>query len=35
VASDGERFDRVQILSEVEAPIEAATRRVLRNIGPE
>lgn len=30
VASDEDRFDRVQILSEVEAPIQSATRQVLR-----
>ncbi len=30
VAKDNDRFDRVQILSDVEAPIEAATRQVLR-----
>lgn len=35
VASDPERFDRVQILGDVEAPIEAAARAVLRAIGPE
>ena len=34
VASDPDRFDRVQILSDVEAPITAATREVLRAIGP-
>lgn len=34
VDRDPNRFDRVQILSEVEAPIEAAARRVLRAIGP-
>ncbi len=34
VASDPDRFDRVQILSDVEAPIEAAARDVLRAIGP-
>lgn len=35
VASDPDRFDRVQILSEVEAPIAAVAREVLRAIGPE
>ncbi|MEM9577870.1 MAG: class II fructose-bisphosphate aldolase [Pseudomonadota bacterium] len=30
VAKDKDRFDRVQILGDVEAPIEAATRQVLR-----
>ena len=34
VASDPDRFDRVQILSDVAAPITAATREVLRAIGP-
>ena len=34
VASDAERFDRVQILGDVEAPIEAAARQVLRALGP-
>ena len=32
VTKDPERFDRVQILSEVEAPIAAATRHVLSNL---
>ena len=35
VAKDPDRFDRVQILADVEAPIEAAARQVLRAIGPE
>lgn len=35
VAKDASRFDRVQILGDVEAPIEAAARQVLRAIGPE
>ncbi|MEL7416493.1 MAG: class II fructose-bisphosphate aldolase [Pseudomonadota bacterium] len=30
VASDADRFDRVQILRDIEAPIETAARRVLR-----
>ncbi|WP_282061388.1 class II fructose-bisphosphate aldolase [Roseobacter litoralis] len=34
VASDPDRFDRVQILSDVEAPIVTAARSVLRAIGP-
>ena len=34
IDADPERFDRVGILSEVEAPIEAAARDVLRAIGP-
>ncbi len=34
VASDDKRFDRVAILSDVEAPIEAAAREVLRALGP-
>lgn len=34
VGADPDRFDRVQILSEVEPPIEAAARGVLRAIGP-
>ncbi len=32
VAADPDRFDRVQILSEVEAPLVEAARAVLRNI---
>ena len=32
VAKDDNRFDRVQILSEVEAPITAATRTILANL---
>lgn len=31
---DPERFDRVQILSDVETPLEAAARTVLRALGP-
>lgn len=34
VASDPDRFDRVQILSDVEEPIVTAARSVLRVIGP-
>ena len=34
VTTDPDRFDRVQILKEVEAPIEAAARTVLRALGP-
>ncbi|MEM6564641.1 MAG: class II fructose-bisphosphate aldolase [Pseudomonadota bacterium] len=34
VEADADRFDRVQILSEVEAPITTATRQVLRALGP-
>jgi len=34
IDADPERFDRVGILSEVEAPIEAAARDLLRAIGP-
>lgn len=34
VANDADRFDRVQILSDVEAPIEAAARQVLRALAP-
>ena len=34
VTSDPDRFDRVQILSDVEAPVTAAAREVLRAIGP-
>ncbi|NNK79833.1 MAG: class II fructose-bisphosphate aldolase [Litoreibacter sp.] len=33
IAKDRDRFDRVQILSDVEAPIEAAARQVLRTLG--
>ena len=32
VAKDDTRFDRVQILSEVEAPIAAATKAILKNL---
>ncbi len=35
LSHDPDRFDRVQILSEVEAPLETAARRVLRGLGPE
>ncbi|MFQ6549778.1 class II fructose-bisphosphate aldolase [Aestuariibius sp. 2305UL40-4] len=31
---DAKRFDRVQILSEVEDPLQAAAQRVLRQLGP-
>ena len=34
VERDPNRFDRVQILAEVEAPIEEAARAVLRALGP-
>ena len=34
VSADPDRFDRVALLSDVEAPIESAAREVLRNIGP-
>ncbi|MEL7344242.1 MAG: class II fructose-bisphosphate aldolase, partial [Pseudomonadota bacterium] len=34
VASDEARFDRVQILKEVEDPITNAARQVLRALGP-
>ncbi|MEM6635237.1 MAG: class II fructose-bisphosphate aldolase [Pseudomonadota bacterium] len=34
IAADGARFDRVQIMAEVERPIEAAARSVLRALGP-
>ncbi|MEM1372828.1 MAG: class II fructose-bisphosphate aldolase [Pseudomonadota bacterium] len=34
VASDPDRFDRVQILKDVEGPVEAAARRVLRELMP-
>jgi fructose-bisphosphate aldolase class II len=34
ISSDPNRFDRVQILTEVEAPIEAAARAVLRALAP-
>ena len=32
VAKDADRFDRVQILSDVEAPIAAATKQILDNL---
>ncbi|MEM1077038.1 MAG: class II fructose-bisphosphate aldolase [Pseudomonadota bacterium] len=35
VAADPDRFDRVQILREVEAPLEAAARSALRALAPE
>jgi len=35
LAEDGQVFDRVAILSRVEAPIEAAARAVIRAIGPQ
>ncbi len=34
LANDPERFDRVQILKDVEAPIFEATRRVLKDLKP-
>ncbi len=34
LAEDPDRFDRVQILKQVEAPIEAAARTAIRAIGP-
>ena len=34
VDQDPSRFDRVQILSDVEGPVEEAARRALRGIGP-
>lgn len=34
VARDPDRFDRVQVLGEVEAPVTAAARAALRAIGP-
>ena len=34
VAADPKRFDRVQILSEIEAPIRQAAQAALRGIGP-
>ena len=34
LSGDPALFDRVAILSQVEAPVEAAARRVLRAIGP-
>ncbi|MGA9251960.1 MAG: class II fructose-bisphosphate aldolase [Roseobacter sp.] len=34
VASDPDRFDRVQILSDIEAPLENAARQVLHNLAP-
>lgn len=35
VTADPDRFDRVQILQEVEGPIEAAARQALRALAPE
>ncbi len=35
VAADPKRFDRVQILSEIEAPIREAAQAAIRGIGPE
>jgi len=35
VARDADRFDRVQILQDVEAPLETAARRVIRALGPQ
>ena len=35
VAADPKRFDRVQILSEIEAPIRDAARAAIRAIGPQ
>lgn len=35
VAADPDRFDRVQILRDVEAPLEAAARTVLRALAPQ
>lgn len=35
IAADPDRFDRVQILSAVEAPLQAAARAVLRDFAPE
>jgi fructose-bisphosphate aldolase class II len=34
VASDPDRFDRVEILKDTQDPVMAVTRKVLRNIGP-
>lgn len=34
LAADPERFDRVAILRDVEAPMEAAARAVIRGLGP-
>ncbi|MEM8569849.1 MAG: class II fructose-bisphosphate aldolase [Pseudomonadota bacterium] len=34
LAADPDRFDRVQILGEIETPLEEAARAVLRAIGP-
>lgn len=34
VARDPDRFDRVQILSDLEDPLQAAAARVLRQLGP-
>ncbi|MEM6889049.1 MAG: class II fructose-bisphosphate aldolase [Pseudomonadota bacterium] len=35
LARDVETFDRVQILSQLEVPIEQATRHILRGLGPD
>ena len=35
VAADPDRFDRVQILKDVEPPLVEATRKVLRALKPE
>ena len=34
VDADPKRFDRVQIMSEVEAPIKDAARTAIRGLGP-
>ena len=34
LAADESRFDRVQIMSEIEAPIREAARKAIRGIGP-
>ncbi|MEM1234766.1 MAG: class II fructose-bisphosphate aldolase [Pseudomonadota bacterium] len=34
ISADPDRFDRVQILKDVEGPVEAAARRVLRELKP-
>ncbi|MDE0110670.1 MAG: class II fructose-bisphosphate aldolase, partial [Albidovulum sp.] len=31
---DGERFDRIQLLSETEKPVEVAAREIIRSFGP-
>lgn len=35
LAKDADRFDRVQILSDIEAPLQATAQAVIRAIGPE